>query len=154
MTFVKKQLTPFSSAAADPLFNFSQPFIQQGVISGRYYSAEEVAYGNPKPGYLQATENSDVVTVVASTGIPLRLVFALGLHDANTGGEIGSWRTFTGKSVSNTNLTITASKRLGSMQKSMKMDNQTIQVHGLLNTQVNLQIIVHTLHKKLNQMLQ
>jgi hypothetical protein len=111
MTFVKKQLTPFSSAAADPLFNFSQPFIQQGVISGRYYSAEEVAYGNPKPGYLQATENSDVVTIVASTGIPLRLVFALGLHDANTGGEIGSWRTFTGKSVSNTNLTITASEK-------------------------------------------
>jgi hypothetical protein len=111
MTFVKRQLAPFSSTAADPLFNFTQPFIQQGVISGRYYSADEVAYGNPKPGYLQATENSDVVTVVASSAVPLRLVFALGLHDANTGGEIGSWRTFTGKSSSNTNLTITANQK-------------------------------------------
>jgi hypothetical protein len=111
MTFVKKQLTPFSSAAADPLFNFTQPFIQQGVISGRYYSAEEVAYGNPKPGYLEPSANSDVVTVVASTAVPLRLVFALGLHDANTGGEIGSWRTFTGKSVSNVSVTVSSSEK-------------------------------------------
>jgi len=111
MTFVKKQLTPFSSAAADPLFNFSQPFIQQGVISGRYYSADEVAYGNPKPGYLEPSANSNVVTVVASTAVPLRLVFALGLHDANTGGEIGSWRTFTGKTSSNVSVTVSSSEK-------------------------------------------
>jgi len=111
MTFVKKQLTPFSSAAADPLFNFTQPFIQQGVISGRYYSADEVAYGNPKPGYLEPSANSNVVTVVASSAIPLRLVFALGLHDANTGGEIGSWRTFTGKTSSNVNVTVSSSEK-------------------------------------------
>lgn len=109
MAFTKKRLTPVVNLVADPLFNFSNPFIQNGVIAGQYYTNEQTSYGLPKPSYLQITENSNTVTVVATAAEPLKLIFAYGIHDANTGGQIGAWRTFTAGVISNTALVATAS---------------------------------------------
>ena len=106
MAFVKQTLSPFSTRAADPLFDFEEPYIQYGVISGQSYTAEQVSYGLPKPSYLQIAESSNTVTVVGSADTPVRMVFALGLHDAYTGGEVGAWRSFTGKSAANSSVTV------------------------------------------------
>lgn len=106
MAFIKQTLSPFSTRAADPLFEFEEPYIQYGVISGQIYTANQVSYGLPKPSYLQIADSSNTVTVVGSADTPIRMVFALGIHDANTGGEVGAFRSFTGKSASNSSVTV------------------------------------------------
>lgn len=106
MAFVKQTLSPFSTRAADPLFEFEEPYIQYGVISGQIYTANQVSYGLPKPSYLQIADSSNTITVVGSADTPIRMVFALGIHDANTGGEVGAFRSFTGKSASNSSVTV------------------------------------------------
>ena len=107
MAFIKTTLDPINTRAADATFDFEEPYIQTGIISGQSYTSAQVAGGLPKPSYLQIAANSAVVTVVGSGDAPLRIVFPLGLHDANTGGEIGAWRSFTGKVTANGTATVT-----------------------------------------------
>lgn len=107
MAFIKLRLDPINTRAADATFDFEEPYIQTGIISGQSYTSAQVAGGLPKPSYLQIAANSAVVTVVGTQTAPLRIVFPLGLHDANTGGEIGAWRSFTSKTVANNNVTVT-----------------------------------------------
>lgn len=108
MSFTKRTLTPVVNLIGDPLFNFSNPFIQNGVISGIYYTNQQTSYGLPKPSYLRLTANSNTATIVGTPANPLRMIFAYGIHDANTGGEVGAWRTFTAGVTANANVTVTA----------------------------------------------
>jgi hypothetical protein len=111
MAFIKTTLDPINTRAADATFDFEEPYIQTGIISGQSYTSAQVGGGIPKPSYLQIAANSAVVTVVGSQTEPLRLVFPLGLHNANTGGEIGAWRSFTSKTVANNTVTVSVSEK-------------------------------------------
>ena len=38
MAFVKRTLTPINTRVADALFDFEEPYIQSGIISGKIYT--------------------------------------------------------------------------------------------------------------------
>ena len=87
--FIKEQMkghtfkTPIEEPfEQNPLGYVTQPVIQHGILECYMYDAYEVsAGGHIRPGYLQAEEESDTVTIFASDRHPLSIVFSEGYEN-------------------------------------------------------------------------